>query len=430
MNKGKKAPLNTTKKKSVRRNRKSTTKNTKNTKNTKILGLFKLKRQSTSNQKPSALASHSVASTTAKAKTKPKSAKKLKNITAKPQRSAPPKISWLLVVYILTVVVGLSTILGTTMAIVDSWQTSLHPDQSVPTNSKESNPNQLKLEQIVATAALGQEIHPLKLKLENLAQEYPDLQPELFVADIDTKGFVSLRGDQTIASASTIKLPILVAFLQDLDRGGIKLDEQLSLTKQTIAGGSGDMQHQPPGTKFSALKTAEKMITISDNTATNMLIERLGGQETLNQRFIQMGLTATKLRNLLPDLTGTNTTSPQDLGNLLLKIESGELLSLRSRDRLLHIMGNVAKDTLLPQGLEAGAIIAHKTGDIKSVLADVGLIDMPNGKRYIASILVQRPDNAPQAEKFIQQASSIVYQYFKNPQKVSLEEIEDEETIR
>ncbi|MEL7421023.1 MAG: serine hydrolase, partial [Cyanobacteria bacterium J06555_3] len=61
----------------------------------------------------------------------------------------------------------------------------------------------------------------------------------------------------------------------------------------------------------------------------------------------------------------------------------------------------------------------HKTGDIKSVLADVGIIDMPSGKRYIASILVKRPDNSPQAQEFIQKASRTAYQYFKTPQTTS-----------
>ena len=82
-------------------------------------------------------------------------------------------------------------------------------------------------------------------------------------------------------------------------------------------------------------------------------------------------------------------------------------------------MSNVKKDTLLPQGLESGALIAHKTGDIKSVLADVGMVDMPSGKRYIASMLVKRPDNAQNAQEFIQKASKIAYQYFKTPQNQS-----------
>ncbi|MEM7760601.1 MAG: serine hydrolase, partial [Cyanobacteria bacterium P01_A01_bin.40] len=191
-----------------------------------------------------------------------------------------------------------------------------------------------------------------------------------------------------------------------------------------IAGGSGGMQYEKPGAKFSALETADKMMTRSDNTATNMLIERMGGMEKLNQRFMKMGLTSTRLRNPLPDLTGTNTTTPEDLGNLLVKINRGDLISLRSRDRLLYIMRNIVRNTLLPEGLESGAIIAHKTGDIKPVLGDVGIIDMPSGKRYIASMLVKRPDNDPKAKEFIQKASHTAYQYFKNPRtnKFTLED--------
>ncbi|MCC0178929.1 serine hydrolase [Waterburya agarophytonicola K14] len=341
-------------------------------------------------------------------------------------RAVKPKQPLLLAIYTVAIIVGISTILGTTISVANSFTAPFPQQEAIATKEKsENSPNQSRLQQLLNIASLGQEIAPLKLKIEELAQEYPTLEPEVFLVDLDTKGFVSIRGKQEIASASTIKLPVLVAFFQDLDRGKIRLDEQLTMTKELMAGGSGDMQYQKPGTKFSALETATKMIIISDNTATNMLIDRLGGMEVLNRRFVTMGLANTKLRNPLPDLTGTNTSSPEDLGSLLIKIDRGELVSLRSRDRLLHIMGNVEKDTLLPQGLESGALIAHKTGDIKSVLGDVGTIDMPNGKRYIASMLIKRPDNAPEAKEFIQKASGIAYQYFKNPQTQSLK-IEEE----
>ena len=341
------------------------------------------------------------------------------NFTAKSMTASSKKLSlsWLIISTI-AIIIGVSTILGTTMAIASSFKTTV-AKPNIDQNQPQNFANKAKLEQLLVTASLGKEINPLKNKIETLANEYPDLEPEVFLVDLDTKGFISIRGQNAIASASTIKLPILVAFFQAIDRGKIQLDEQLTMTKEMRVGGSGDMQHQPVGTKFLALEAADKMITISDNTATNMLIDRLGGMSALNQRFMAMGLGETKLSNPLPDLTGTNTTSPEDLGNLLIKIDSGELLSLRSRDRLLHIMGNVEKDTLLPQGLESGALIAHKTGDIKSVLADVGIIDMPNGKRYIASMLIKRPDNSLQAQEFIQQASGIAYQYFKNSQAES-----------
>ncbi|BAZ46587.1 hypothetical protein NIES4102_36230 [Chondrocystis sp. NIES-4102] len=337
----------------------------------------------------------------------------------KTQPSRPSRSSFWLIIYTVIITVGISTILGTVISLASEFQpTVAESNQNI--NTVASNPKpEIKLDRLFSITALGKEINPLKLKLQELGQQYPSLKPEVFIADLDTKGFVNLEASNAIASASTIKLPILVAFFQDVDAGKISLSEKLTITKEDVATGSGDLQHKPIGTKLSALETAEKMMVISDNTATNMLIKRLGGQESLNQRFTKLGLTATKIRNPLPDLDGTNTTTPEDLGNLLINISNGELVSLRSRDRLLGIMRNIVRDTLLPQGLEPGAIIAHKTGDIASVLGDVGMIDMPNGKRYIAAILVKRPTNSFEAQEFIQKASRLTYQHFKYAQSSS-----------
>ncbi|MBE9047957.1 serine hydrolase [Pleurocapsales cyanobacterium LEGE 10410] len=341
------------------------------------------------------------------------------------QRKRQRSSLWL-AIHLVTITVGLSTILGTVVSLANSLETFATPD-STPVTVPADSSNQVKLDSLFAISSLGNEITALKDDLQQLANQYPDLEPEIFLVDLDNKGFVSIGAEKAIASASTIKLPILVAFFQELDRGTISLEEQLTMTQDAIAEGSGNMRYEEPGAKFSVLETATRMMTISDNTATNMIIDRLGGIEKLNDSFIKMGLQATRLNNPLPDLTGTNTTSSEDLGNLLVKIDSGQLISLRSRDRLLHIMRNTARNTLLPEGLGSEAIIAHKTGDIKSVLGDTGIIDMPNGKRYIASMLVKRPDNSPQAKEFIQEASSIAYQYFAKPQGSSFTLDEEQE---
>jgi beta-lactamase class A len=253
----------------------------------------------------------------------------------------------------------------------------------------------------------------LKKKLTAIVAKYPKIQPQAFFVDLDTGAYVDLKAEVPIAAASTIKIPVLVAFLQAADAGKVHLDEMLVMTKDVKAGGSGDMQYQPLGKKYSALETATKMIAISDNTATNMLIERLGGKAALNQQFQKWGLGATAIKNPLPDLEGTNTTSPRDLAKLLEKVNQGELLSLKSRDRLLSIMEQTQTRTLLPQGLEAGAAIAHKTGDIGTVLGDAGIVDMPSGKRYIGAILAKRPYNDSAARSLIQQMSQTAYQHFK-----------------
>ena len=228
-----------------------------------------------------------------------------------------------------------------------------------------------------------------------------------------------MAGDTPISAASLIKIPVAVAFFQDVDAGKIKLNEKLPMGKDVIASGSGDMQYQQGQKSFTALETVTKMIAISDNTATNMLIKRMVGKAVLDQRFQACGLTHTQIHNLLPDLEGTNTTSSKDLATVLLKVNQGELISLKSRDRLLGIMQQTKTRTLLPPCLEAGAIISHKTGDIGTVLGDAGIIDMPSGKRYIEAIIAKRPYNDIAARTLIQDMSRATYQHLKATESVT-----------
>jgi beta-lactamase class A len=96
-------------------------------------------------------------------------------------------------------------------------------------------------------------------------------------------------------------------------------------------------------------------------------------------------------------------------------ISKGELISVRSRDRMLDIMRRTVTDTLLPAGLAEGAVIAHKTGDIGTVIGDAGIIDAPNGQRYVAAIIVRRPFNDVRGRELVQQISRLTYQTFSQP---------------
>lgn len=248
----------------------------------------------------------------------------------------------------------------------------------------------------------------LQQQLQQLAAQTPNLRLGAVFYDIDRGTHASIAADETFPTASTIKVPILVALFQAVDDGRIKLDEELTLRQDLMASGSGTLQHQPVGTKISVLEAATMTISISDNTATNLLIDRFGGIELLNQQFQRWGLKQTRLLALLPDLAGTNVTSPADMTLLLAQIEKGALLDRRSRDRLLDIMRRTRNDSLLPQGLGPQARIAHKTGNIRSLVGDIGLIDLPNGRRYVAAVMVQRAiPNDPAADRLIQQVSKV-----------------------
>lgn len=318
--------------------------------------------------------------------------------------------------------VGIGVLVGTMLSMLDpASRVSAGASQQA---TKKANPVGTEATQVATTQSLptdastallpktGQELIALKAALQTLALQSPEFTPGIFLFDLDTNAYLDLNGDASFAAASTIKVPILVAFFQDVDAGKIRLDDRLTIQKESVAGGSGELQGLPVGTQLTALETVTKMITISDNTATNIVIARLGGMAALDQRFRSWGLVSTALNNLLPDLNGTNTTSPKEMASLMTRISQGELVSMRSRDRLLDIMQRTVNRSQLAQGLDKGATIAHKTGDIGGLIGDVGLIDMPNGKRYSLTILVKRAFNDDRAYELVQKASRTVYQYF------------------
>ena len=306
---------------------------------------------------------------------------------------------------------GLSVIAGTAISF---WQTqqslgdrAVNSQAIVKEEISDASPEIVPLE-------LTTEATSLLTKIKELAAKDKDLSMQMIVTELDSGSYVQIDSSQPIAAASTIKIPLLVAFFQDVDAGKIKLDELLEMTEDVIVGEAGDFQFLPVGTKITALETATQMIVISDNTATNMVLKRLGGAAAVNQRFKSWGLTATVINNPLPDLEGTNTISTKDMVTLFAMIDRGKLVQPRSRDRLMDIMRRPVTNTLLPQGIGKEARIIHKTGDIGSAVGDAGIVDMPNGKRYAIAVMVKRPDNDQRANELIRQVSKATYEYFRS----------------
>ena len=306
--------------------------------------------------------------------------------------------------------IGLSVIAGTAMSFWQNQQSAraktLTPEVAIKEETK-SNQEIIPLD-------LKTEATPLLSKIKELAAKEKDLSMQMMVVDLDSGAYVQIGSNQAIAAASTIKTPILVAFFQDVDAGKIKLDEPLEMTDDVKVGEAGDFQFLPTGTKISALETATQMIIISDNTATNMIIKRLGGTTALTQRFKSWGLNNIVLNNQLPDLEGTNTISTQDMVSLLAMLDKGKLIEPRSRDRFMDIMRRPVTNTLLPKGIGEDARIIHKTGDIRLAVGDAGIVDMPNGKRYAIAVMVKRPENDQRANELIRQISRATYDYFRS----------------
>ena len=282
------------------------------------------------------------------------------------KKSAPQPL--LYVIRILILGIGVAAIAGTLLSILRPeadtppiTASQFSGSQAARSGLKTSSRNRQSM--IDLTLPLADELVYLKQDIEELATMTPGLSQSVFVLDLDTGNYVDVAGSEAFSAASTIKTPILVAFLQDVDAGLIQLDQGISLQANEVAGGSREMQTQPVGTQYTVWEVASKMIINSDNTATNMMINLLGGPNALNQRFRSWGLTATGIRSPLPDLEGNNKTSTRDLASLMALVNRGDLLSLRSRDRMLSIMQRTRTRTLIPSAVvNKGAIVSNKNG--------------------------------------------------------------------
>ena len=259
---------------------------------------------------------------------------------------------------------------------------------------------------------VGDELSWLTQRLRAINAQYPVVDSSVSVFDLKTGNYVDLRGAKAFPAASVIKLPILIAFLQDLDMGKVSMEETLVMRPELVASGSGYMQDSPNWSRFSARYTLTKMIETSDNTATNMIIKRLGGAAYLNQRFQSWGLRDTRIRNWLPDLRGTNTVSGHDLNTLLTKVVNGNLLSPLGRKRALYILKLTKTRSLLVPGVGPGGSIAHKTGDIGFAIGDSGVVFVPRGHNYAVTVMLRRPYNDYRGRDYIQKVSKTLYSYF------------------
>ena len=263
------------------------------------------------------------------------------------------------------------------------------------------------------------ELTGLSQEWAKLAAAQKGLTASGFLLVLDDGRFAQFQSDLALPAASSIKNPILLVGLEDLDKGKVRWNEPLPLTKEVMGEGAGWMANKPLGTRFPFFEAATEMIRVSDNSATNLLIKRLGGKEAVNARFLSLGLSATKLENWLPDLKGTNTTSARDLAHTIALVDTGEKLSPRARDLFREILFQSKTNTLIPMGLLKGlgkpetgsdpddellalGITAYnKTGDIGIAYADAALIQLPSGQRAVAAFMVKGPFNDPRSAELI-----------------------------
>ena len=242
---------------------------------------------------------------------------------------------------------------------------------------------------------------------------------------LETGKCISHNADTVFFTASTLKVPLLVELYRQVDSGIINVNQHIELTEALRVPGSGVLKELSSGLQPTIHDLAMLMIIISDNSATDILYNEVGG-DNINNTMQRLGLTHTHIpmpcRELLYSITGldvdnpahtyqlasdrlsnrafvleddgfseekSDVSSPNDMCRLLELIYDGDILSPQSQEAVLDILKRQQLSTVIPYALPPGTVVAHKTGSYHSVRCDVGLVFSPTGPYTVAIMAKQ-----------------------------------------
>lgn len=219
-----------------------------------------------------------------------------------------------------------------------------------------------------------------------------------FYAD-DLKGHViEIDADEDFETASTIKTYILACLYDQAEQGKASLADLLTYEPHHYVDGSGVVQSLDPGAKLRVKDAATLMIIVSDNVATNMVIEYLG-IDTINACIRKLGCMGTKLHRTLhfdSDAYGRlGTTTPRDYASIFTRLARRQLISPRADEEMLKIFGMQHYNSMitgqfpsaLMDGEETGEMnlirVASKSGSMDECRNDGGIVSTPYGDYVI-----------------------------------------------
>jgi beta-lactamase class A len=269
----------------------------------------------------------------------------------------------------------------------------------------------------------------------------------MMVQDLDTGQVLTWNEREVFPTASTLKVPLLYEIYRRADAGEIDLAERVTLRHADRVPGSGVYQHLDHGLQPTLRDLAELMITVSDNWATDIIYRRLG-RDRIATMLQELGLTRTSLpltiRELFctlaeldpddpnvtweylreylktydprPDNIGmlpdprNDVSSPADMVRLLGIIHRGEGLTAGSRDAMIDILKHQNFTSIIPFRLPTGVGIetAHKTGSLRGIKNDVGIVYSPQVS-YAIAFMSRGQDDIPAVVDAMSHASRWVW---------------------
>ncbi len=251
----------------------------------------------------------------------------------------------------------------------------------------------------------------LTIGLRHLAARLP-ASSAVEVLDLSTGFRVGYNANAVMPAASTIKVPVMVEVFRQLEAGRFDLNRRVTLRSSDKDYGSGDLCDAPAGSSYRVSDLLAKMIDISDNTATNMLI-RLVGRHSINATMENLGLQRTHLSSDVRTsnwaVRGALRSSPADMVRLLALMARRELVDEWSSNEMISILEEDQINTLLPEPLPVDVPIAHKTGSFFDTLNDVGIVFEEDAPYVIAVMTTHLPSLAT-GRTFIRSLSRMAFQ--------------------
>ncbi|CAG4990418.1 Extended-spectrum beta-lactamase PER-1 [Dyadobacter sp. CECT 9275] len=288
----------------------------------------------------------------------------------------------------------------------------------------------------------------------------------IYAVHLESGMEVSMNLKERFPMASTVKVAIAVQLLKKIEKGELSLMTMVDLQPSDLHPGSGtlDVLFAKPGVQLSVQNLLELMMTISDNSATDILLRLAGGAEAVRDCLKNLGIQGMSVDRtiiqLIADLEGItlppqeqwvsgfysklwetttpasrlaaemklrtdprDTSTPEAMVNLLSQIYKGTALQPESRDLLLAVMERCKGGTARIKGyLPPETVVAHKTGTLNaSATDDVGIITLPDHAGHIAIAVFVASSAQPMAEReqTIAHLSRTVYDYFLFQQPVT-----------
>ncbi len=228
----------------------------------------------------------------------------------------------------------------------------------------------------------------------------------LYVRHLGTGEEVSHQGDTSFLTASIFKLPILLEIFRRADARELDLGEEIAVPPSVHQPGSGVLCCFRDEVTLTMQDLAMLMIIVSDNTATHVLLNRLG-TETVNRTLRILGFPHTSVA--LPWRDSVST--PRELGALLCAINDGRVAEPQACQMIMTILKLQQVRDRIPLLLPDSVAVAHKTGDLIGIRNDAGIVFAPSGA-FVLVCLTRGLMNAAQGCLQIGRLSRAVFDYF------------------